>query len=124
MSSTILILCSLTSMDMVTNNAQKRVQDLMLGKKLKFEIIDGSDSNNKLKRDELFNISKLNPRAKYPQVFIVNGDIYNFIGSYDEIESLVDCESLPNEILESNPDIKTFSKVYTYIHIIIIILLL
>jgi hypothetical protein len=116
MSETILLLCSLTSMDLVTNNAQKRVEDVMLAKKLKFDIIDGADTNNKLKRDELFNISKLNPRAKYPQIFIVNNDQYHFIGSYDEIESLIDCESLPSEILESNPDIKTFSKVYYLIN--------
>lgn len=72
--------------------------------------IDGLIPENKDLRDKLFGIS--GHRGKYPQCFIQDNDgNIRFVGLWDEIESLVDCDSLPSDVLAANPSINTFSKV-------------
>jgi hypothetical protein len=51
-------------------------------------------------------------RAKYPQCFINNNDNYEFVGQWEAVETLVECDSIPAEILAAHPDIKTFTNVF------------
>jgi hypothetical protein len=83
-------------------------------------------------RDALFGVSS--KRGKYPQLFIQEEDGQQiFVGLWEEIEvndslmhsfsflpsltffsslqSLIECDALPAEVLEANPNIPTFAKV-------------
>jgi len=63
------------------------------------------------KRDALFAVEG-SQRGKYPQCFLRSDDgAVVFIGLWDKIEELVECDTLPADILEANPNIETFSKV-------------
>ena len=72
--------------------------------------IDGAEPENKEIRTKLFAISGL--RAKYPQCFINNSGAFEFIGQWEAIETLEECDSLPADILASHPEIKTFTRVF------------
>eukprot|EP00980_Cylindrotheca_fusiformis_P005940 scaffold1259_cov102-Cylindrotheca_fusiformis.AAC.4 len=52
------------------------------------DIVDGSDLQQKEKRNELFDISKL--RAKYPQLFVVEkaSSKPKFIGNFETIQGM------------------------------------
>ena len=47
-------------------------------------------------------------------MFIEQEGVTNFIGDYEKMTSLNDCEDLPKDILEKNPHIETFSTVFHY----------
>ena len=105
------ILVSGLASDQIQIVNQRRLEDLVQGKQLAFDRIDGALSENKEIRDKLFGIS--GQRGKYPQCFILDtasGD-YRFIGLWEAIESLVDCDALPADVLEANPTIPRFSTV-------------
>lgn len=73
--------------------------------------IDGASPDNKDIRNNLFNISGL--RAKYPQCFIDQNGSYVFVGLFEQIETLLECDSLPIEVLNAHPEINTFTKVFS-----------
>jgi hypothetical protein len=74
------------------------------------EKIDGAYPDNKAIRDELFNISQ--HRGKYPQCFLKDeSGAYKFVGLWEDVESLVECNTLPADVLASNPQIQTFNQV-------------
>jgi hypothetical protein len=75
-----------------------------------FSQIDGADPEHKIFRDELFLISGL--RAKYPQCFLLTDGLYRFVGLWDTIEKLVECDSIPREELAAHPEIETFTSVF------------
>lgn len=56
-------------------------------------------------------------RGKYPQCFIsrvspAGNEEYQFIGMWEDVENLVESDSIPGEFLASHPEIKTFSKTF------------
>jgi len=110
MTERVVILVSSVSTDQIQIVESRRLEDLMVSKRLEFDKIDGALAENKEIRDKLFGISGL--RGKYPQCFISSGDEYRFVGQWEVVESLVDCDALPSETLASNPTIPTFSKVF------------
>ena len=63
-------------------------------------MLDGSDAAKKEERNALFAVSEL--RGKYPQVFKVVGDKMTFLGDYEGMESLVEC----------NETLQTFDKAF------------
>eukprot|EP01036_Dinobryon_divergens_P001998 gene1998-2628_t len=87
---------------------QRRLQDCLNGHKIAYTSVDGSFPENKDERDKLFNISKV--RGRYPQCFLNLNDEIRFVGFWDEIEGLIDADTLPAEVLEANPTIATFAK--------------
>ena len=72
--------------------------------------IDGADFENKIIRDELFAISGV--RAKYPQCFLIKDGTYQFVGVWETVEALEECDSLPPEVLDNHPEIDTFTSVF------------
>ena len=70
----------------------KQMGALLKAHKLDVLEIDGSDAAQKDLRDRLFGISGL--RGKYPQCFIKRLDHYEFVGLWDKVEELGECESL------------------------------
>lgn len=96
-----------------TDHAQRdqtrSLQHVLSSWRLATDGVDGSAIEMKDMRDHLFAISGL--RGKYPQCFIRDAYGYRFIGLWDEVERLVECDTLPAAFLASNPDIPTFSKV-------------
>jgi hypothetical protein len=108
------ILYSSLSTDQIQIVNTRRLEDAVLGKKLAHNKIDGASPENKDIRDKLFGIS--GQRGKYPQFFIATEtEDYRFVGLWEEIESLLDCDSLPEDVLAGNPNIPTFSKVRKFI---------
>lgn len=90
---------------------QRRAEDILIGNDLIIEKIDGVIEDNRSLRDALFEISK--QRGKYPQVFITKGtDNYEFIGLFDDLESISESSTIPAEILAANPGIRTMSSVF------------
>ncbi len=65
---------------------------LLQAHKLDVMKIDGSDASQKDLRDRLFGISGM--RGKYPQCFVKRLDHYEFVGLWDKVEALGECESL------------------------------
>lgn len=50
-------------------------------------------------------------RAHYPQFFLVEPDgSLSFLGDWDRIEGVNDASGLPEEILNANPQILTWTK--------------
>lgn len=111
MSKTCVFLHSSLSTDQIQIVNSRRLEDTLIAKNIVFTKIDGSEAEHKEFRDILFGVSK--QRGKYPQCFLEADDkTYEFIGLWDEIESLIECEDIPAEILQQNPNIKTFSSVF------------
>ena len=108
-SSVILLYTSMPANSVVGGN-QRFVRQAFLGRNIKLQEIDGMCPESKETRDELFGVSNL--RGKYPQVFVkVRGET-TFVGDFEKINELNDCETLPPEILQAHPHIETFSKVF------------
>lgn len=109
MSDKAILLFSGLASDQIQIVNTRRLETALEGRKMVFEKVDGSLAEHKELRDKLFAASGI--RGKYPQCFISNGSTYQFVGQWDEIESLLDCDQLPQDILAANPNIATFSKV-------------
>lgn len=108
----VLMLWSSTTGDAIQQQNQTRLENILIGKKVAFKKVDGSDTEMKGKRDECFAIS--GTRGNYPQCFLENtsdGKI-EFVGLWDAIEVLIECNDIPAEVLNNNPDIKTFDMVF------------
>jgi hypothetical protein len=85
---------------------------MLISKRIDFESVDGSLPEVKEQRDQLFACS--GQRGKYPQLFLRAADgSLRYIGKWDEVQELCECDDLPKDLLDSNPDIKTFSKVFS-----------
>ena len=110
MSTVVLLLSSLTT-DLIAEVNQRKAENILEAHKVVFTKIDASLEENKAIRDQLFKVS--NVRAKYPQVFIKNGDEYTFVGDYDTVEQLNECDSLSKEILDANPTLQYLRKVFS-----------
>eukprot|EP00281_Chroomonas_sp_CCMP1168_P034829 CAMPEP_0206244798 /NCGR_PEP_ID=MMETSP0047_2-20121206/18353_1 /ASSEMBLY_ACC=CAM_ASM_000192 /TAXON_ID=195065 /ORGANISM="Chroomonas mesostigmatica_cf, Strain CCMP1168" /LENGTH=116 /DNA_ID=CAMNT_0053670049 /DNA_START=54 /DNA_END=404 /DNA_ORIENTATION=+ len=90
---------------------QRKLVSQFEAKKIAFEQIDGLDPANKERRSELF--EKSGKRGIYPQVFIQDeGGELQFVGDWETFEGLIECDGLPKDVLEANPDIATFTKVF------------
>lgn len=70
--------------------------------------VDGLEPSARERRNELFGISSL--RGKYPQVFLKLSGETTFVGDFEAVNGLNDCDTLPPDVLEANPQIETFSK--------------
>eukprot|EP01039_Chlorochromonas_danica_P007819 gene7821-8631_t len=92
----------------------RRMEHILSSKGVLYKRVDGSDMEQKVQRDELFAVSHL--RGKYPQCFIKGAEGIRFVGMWEELERLVECDGLTSEILETHPDIPTFSKVFQHVH--------
>ena len=111
---------------------QRRLEHLLVSKDIDFEKIDGALVENKEIRGTLFTIS--NERGAYPQCFFrLHDGSYEFVGLWTTMEvmkifdiinltftlfnfenifqSLAECDSIPDDVLASNPSIPTFAKV-------------
>eukprot|EP01038_Epipyxis_sp_PR26KG_P012135 gene12135-16246_t len=111
MTSKAVYLFSSISTDQIQAVNSRRLEDVLLGKQIEFLVVDGADPSVKELRDKLFAVSTI--RGKYPQCFIEESDgNFKFVGLWEDIESLLDCDQLPAEVLEANPQINTFSKVF------------
>ncbi|CAN0464330.1 unnamed protein product [Ascophyllum nodosum] len=105
-----IVLYSTCCMDPIQEQDQRRCMDLMEGKGVPFEKVDGSDGETRELRNTLWSVS--GHRGKYPQVFVERDGEHEFVGLWSDIESLNECEALPPEILEANPEIKTFQAAF------------
>jgi hypothetical protein len=61
---------------------QDRAETMLNG--LPHDILDGSNFALSAKRDDLFEISQV--RGNYPQLFLVDNGVTNFVGGFDVIE--------------------------------------
>ncbi|KAJ8609499.1 hypothetical protein CTAYLR_005463 [Chrysophaeum taylorii] len=94
----------------VIEGHQTFIRQTFNGRKIPFKELDGMDMSKKEERNKLFGISGL--RGAYPQVFVnLDGEI-TFIGDFDQINELNDCDELPKDILDANPGIPTLSKTF------------
>ena len=110
MSHTCVFLYSSLATDQIQVVNSRRLEDSLSGRKIQFEKVDGSLAENKEMRDIMFASS--GQRGKYPQCFLKSeSGGYNFVGLWEEIESLLECDTIPPEVLAANPTIKTFEQV-------------
>ncbi|XP_055863937.1 SH3 domain-binding glutamic acid-rich-like protein 3 [Biomphalaria glabrata] len=87
MSSKIKVYISNLASNMETKKQQMRIQDVLSGAKIDFEVIDVSAS-----KDDLAKMREIvgNSKALAPQ--IANGDTY--CGDYDAFDNAVECKTL------------------------------
>ena len=90
--------------------AQTTIRTLLKSKRLeRVREVDGVDPANTPLRTTLFGLS--GKRGVYPQVFIKSAEgKIEFVGDLEEITSLIDTDTLPQEILDQNPTIPTFNR--------------
>eukprot|EP00752_Nemacystus_decipiens_P004965 g4517.t1 len=105
-----ILLYSSCCMDPIQDQDQRRCRDLMKGKGVPYQQVDGSEGSDRELRNTLWSVS--GHRGKYPQVFIERDGEHEFVGLWSDIEGLNECEELPPEILAANPEIKTFRAVF------------
>ena len=111
MSETAILLFSNLATDQIQVVNSTRLENVLAGNKIQFEKVDGSYPDNKELRDVLFGVS--GQRGKYPQCFLKEeSGSYRFVGLWDEVESLIECNTIPADVLASNPQIKTFDQVF------------
>ena len=112
MSYTSVLLFSSLATDQIQVVNSRRLEDALVGRKIQFEKVDGSMVEQKELRDVLFSVS--GQRGKYPQCFLKGEDgSYQFVGLWEDVEGLLECDTIPAEVLASNPQIKTFEQVST-----------
>eukprot|EP00934_Nitzschia_sp_Nitz4_P000658 Nitzschia sp. Nitz4//scaffold97_size77645//32073//33488//NITZ4_005517-RA/size77645-processed-gene-0.92-mRNA-1//-1//CDS//3329560653//658//frame0 len=77
---------------------QNRAMNIFKGKGINLVYVDGSNPDEKLRRNELFEIS--GRRGVYPQLFVRNRTIgkLQYFADFDRIELLNDCDSLQAQI--------------------------
>eukprot|EP01094_Clydonella_sp_ATCC50884_P007386 TRINITY_DN16560_c0_g1_i1.p2 TRINITY_DN16560_c0_g1~~TRINITY_DN16560_c0_g1_i1.p2 ORF type:complete len:101 (+),score=45.88 TRINITY_DN16560_c0_g1_i1:22-324(+) len=85
----IVYLLSTAGGNLATAKQQQKIDDWITIKKLKVEKVDGCDADNKELRTKLWEVAD---KRGYPMLFIREGDSYEFIGDYDEIEYLMESE--------------------------------
>ena len=105
----VLLVTSMPSTSVV-DGAQTFLRNIFRGKKIPVAEVDGLKPENKETRSELFACSGL--RGQYPQVFIRSGGALSFVGDFEKLQSLNDCEDLPADVLAANPSIETFGAVF------------
>lgn len=89
----------------------RRAEDILIGNDLIIEKVDGVLEENKQLRDKLFEISK--QKGKYPQIFVKkDSDNYEFVGLFDDLESISESSTIPADILAANPSIRTINSVF------------
>ena len=83
--------------------------DLVQVHKYVFRSVDGSAAENLEERNKLFGISGI--RGNYPQTFKETdaGDI-TFVGDWEKVEGLNECEGLPEDVKAANPTMPTLSN--------------
>ena len=108
MSKTCLLLITSTPNTSACESHQRKVEDWLKGRKCVFKTLDGCVDDNKDMRNNLWAVSGV--RADYPQLFLVGEDSTEFVGNYETVEGMVECNDLSAEIMAANPDIKTFDK--------------
>ena len=90
----------------------RRARDLLTARNVKFEELDGNDIELKDKRNAFFAVSGI--RGQYPQLFKIpvdgeSGGTAVFVGDWEKIESLNECDDIPTEVLSANPSIVTLA---------------
>ena len=106
----VLILITSTPSTLEQENTQRKIIDWMKAFHIDHKTIDGADQVNKELRNELFDISKL--KGKYPQVFLTNKtDSTVYVGDYEKIQSLIEDNNLPADVLAKN-NLPTFNSVF------------
>ena len=104
----ILLVTSMPASTIVEGN-QNVIRQAFRGRRIPFVEIDGIDQKDE--RNKLFGIS--DKRGQYPQVFMEIGGEITFVGDFDVVNGLNDCDALPPDVLEANPQIQTMSSVFS-----------
>jgi hypothetical protein len=52
-------------------------------------------------------------RGNYPQIFLQDKEKGHtiFVGDFDTVEGIHDCSSLPDDFLDTHPNVMTWSKI-------------
>jgi hypothetical protein len=88
------LLYSSTPSNVGLEGLQREIEDILKGKKLALEKLDGAAEANREQRSKLWGIS--GKRAVYPQLFARAGDgsTWRFIGDGEGLKTMVELETL------------------------------
>ena len=90
---------------------QRNMIDKLTGKRIDFEEIEAVNPDHHDRRNELTAIS--GKKGDFPQLFFVADDgKTTYFGGIEEFNDLFETDSLPKDVLEQNPDLPTFSRVF------------
>jgi hypothetical protein len=108
----VIILVSNGVPDRVQAKNQWRAMNLLDAKGVPYTSVDAMDAIQRVRRNELLEISQVS--NMYPQLFIEFSDgSAAFIGDWEFMEELNDASSLPKEVLDDNPQILTWEKMFS-----------
>jgi len=91
--------------------AQQAARSILASRRMPTREVDGADTACAARRAELVVISG-HGDGLYPLVFTRIGGKTTFVGDFETLESLSECDSLPPDVLAENPQIATFSKAF------------
>mmetsp|Transcript_7565 Transcript_7565/g.11253 ORF Transcript_7565/g.11253 Transcript_7565/m.11253 type:complete len:149 (-) Transcript_7565:203-649(-) len=97
-------------------SAQNNSLSLLNARRVLYEVVDGADPAQVDRRNELFRISGI--RGLYPQWFIHDDDLAlerprtTYVGDWEAISLVNDCDDIPKEVLDKNPQIVTWNKMF------------
>jgi len=107
----LIVLVSHGVSDRAQASHQNMAFNILKARKVPYTEVDGMDLEQKERRNQLFEISKI--RANYPQFFFEEkGGSVSFVGNWEYVEGLNEASSLSEEILQANPGIKTWDSVF------------
>mmetsp|Transcript_2733 Transcript_2733/g.3141 ORF Transcript_2733/g.3141 Transcript_2733/m.3141 type:complete len:128 (-) Transcript_2733:317-700(-) len=90
---------------------QEQALFIIKANKTPYHIVNGMDPNERERRNQLFEVSKI--RGNYPQFFFIHQDgSTHYIGNFDEIQNVNETSNLPKDILDQNPNILTWERVF------------
>lgn len=97
--------------DHLQASRQRKAITILQARNLPYVEVDGMNPDHRESRDELFSISGI--RGNYPQFFFVHSNgATSYFGNFDKLEELNETLSIPKEVLDANPDIETWEKVF------------
>lgn len=107
----LIILISVGVSDRNQATHQDRSLTIMKGRGTPFEMVDGMDPSQTMRRNQLFAISGI--RGNYPQFFFAHPDgSTSFLGGWERIEEINENSTLSPQILNNNPGIETWGKFF------------
>jgi hypothetical protein len=114
----VLALVSEGVIDRVQSSNQRRALFLLDVRGVPYEKVDGMDPAQREVRDDLFELAGFGGDGgkpvsyTYPQFFFVGDGTVSYVGDFERLLSLNDASDIPGDILDQNPDLETWERVF------------
>ena len=89
---------------------QRNMLDKLAAKRIEFEEVEAVNTDHHDRRNALTEIS--GKKGEFPQLFFEADGKTTYFGGIEEFNDLFETDSLPKDVLDKNPDLPTFTRVF------------